>query len=135
VSGGTNSSGFWLAGRGRILGPNYGVGYFGGLTLNADGIPGKVRPWINNGSTVTRGSTFNIQQIPLPYRFQSSGVGTNLSLRVLNLTTGQLIREVPTVHHSTFTNGFVGLVFNGETETRDSYTNTVDNFLLSGTKQ
>ena len=133
VSGGTNSSAFWLGGRCEKLGDYYGVGYFGGLTLNADGIPGRSGLWINNNDTITLGPHFDMQQNPLPYRIQFSGVGTNLSLRLLNLTNGQLIQEV-NANDSTLTNGWVALGIEGWPGLVYRFTFTVDNFLATGTK-
>ena len=112
---------------------NSGTGYFGGLSLNSGGDPGLVAPWIfvpERG--YLDGAPFYIHQIPPPYRLQFSMVGTNMSFRVLRPGTGQPIREM-SWSGSTLTNGFVGLWFRGQTA-GDSYTNTVDNFFLSGTK-
>ena len=129
VTNGINESGFSLAGRGTIFSPGYAVAYFGGLTLNADYIPRRVVPWISTPSGSTRGATFDIQEIPPPYRLQFSAVGTRLSLRVLNPTTSQLIREV-SVNHSTYTQGIVGLVYDVD----QGGSITADNFFLNGTK-
>jgi len=135
---GTSSSSMWssfyLFARGYVVGPTSGNGYFGGLVLNADGIPRRIVPFILTPSGETRGATLDIAEIPPPYRLQFSVLGTKLSFRVLNPATGQLIREVPPVYHSQFTNGIVGLFFRGDSETSEGYTNTVDNFFVSGTK-
>ena len=104
------------------------------MNLNAKGVPGSVEPWIYNGSTYTNGSTFDTQQFPLPYCLQFSGVGTTISLRVVSLTTGELIRKVSLPNDSTFTEGFVGLWINGESNGNDSFTITADNFFATGTK-
>ena len=131
---GTNWSSLALVGRGKIRGPNWAEAYFGGLTLNADGIPGNVKPWMHNSQAYTYGSTFDMQQIPLPYRLQFSVVGTHLSFRVLSLTTGQLIQEMILPNDSNLTNGFVGLWISGRSNDGDSFTAAVDNFFLTGTK-
>ena len=73
-------------------------------------------------------------QYPLPYRLEFYGVGPRLSLRVLNLTTGQLIQEMVLPNELNLTNWFVGLWINGRNTAGDSFTATADNFFLSGTK-
>jgi hypothetical protein len=134
VTSSNNWSSFALVGRGHMSSTNSGTGYFGGLSLNSGGNLGLVEPWIlvpERG--YLDGTPFYIQEIPPPYRLQFSVVGTNISFRVLRATTWQPIREM-SWNASTLTNGFVGLWFNGRTDAGDSYTNTVDNFFLSGTK-
>jgi hypothetical protein len=133
VTSGTNWSAVALFGRGRVY-PSYGTAYFGGIGLNYDGIPGRVTPWIHNGSTETWGPPFDIGAFPPPYRLQFSGVGNKMSLRVVNLTTGELIREM-SFTNSAYATGIVGLWFNGRTDAGDSYTITVDNFFVTGTKR
>ena len=56
-----------------------------------------------------------MQQIPPPYRLQFSVVDTNISFRVLSLTTGQVIRQMSR-NDSNFTQGFVGVWINGRNE-------------------
>jgi hypothetical protein len=133
VTSGTNSSVFALAGRGHIYGPTSATAYFGGVSVNGDGIGGSVQPWIFDGYGYVYGQPFDSQQIPPPYRVQFSVVGTNLSLRVLNPTTGQVIREV-SGNSAKYSQGFVGLWINGRNIAGDWFTMTADNFLMSGTK-
>jgi hypothetical protein len=131
---GSNSSDFALAGRGRIISPNYGEGYFGFLTLNADGVPGRVKPSIHTPSGDTWGTAFGLQQFPLPYRLQLSVVGTNISLKVLNPATGQLIVPPVSRSSSALADGFPGLFFEGGADAGSSNRISVDNFIVSGTK-
>lgn len=134
ATSGTNWSVVTLFGRGLIISPSEGTGYFAGLSLNSGGNPGLVAPWIlvpERG--YLDGEPFYIHEIPPPYRLQFSVVGTNLSLRVLRPATGQPIREMSWSGWE-LTNGVVGLWFNGRNNAGDYYTNTVDNFFLSGTK-
>jgi hypothetical protein len=131
VTSSTNWSALALFARGKMS-PN--SGYFGGLTLNPGGTNGLMRPWLLGPERgYLYGEPFYIHEIPLPYRLQFSMVGTNMSFRVLRLATGQPIREM-SWDGWTLTNGIVGLWYNGRTEAGDSYTNTVDNFFMSGTK-
>lgn len=66
-----------------------------------------------------------------PYRIQFSGVGPQLSLKVLNPTTGELIQEV-TATDWTLTEGLAAFWTEGWANPGDSYTITVDNFLVTG---
>jgi hypothetical protein len=129
---GSNSSDFALGGRGRFVSPTYAQGYFGFLTLNADGVPGKVRPWIYTPSGGTYGTAFDLQQYPLPYRLQFSVVGTSISFKVLNPATGQLIQPVSS-SSSTLPGGFAGLWLQGGVNPGDSSGISLDNFFVSGT--
>jgi hypothetical protein len=132
VAGSTNASVLTLAGRGRITGPNSGVGYFGGLTLNHTGVLGEVQPWIYS-SDYTYGPTFDLEEFPLPYRLEFSVVGSRISFQVLSLTTGQLIRQL-SVTNSVLPTGFVGLWINGRNNPGLTFRMTADNFFMSGTK-
>jgi hypothetical protein len=131
---GSNSSDFAFGGRARFASSTYIQAYIGYLTLNADGVVGKVRPWIHTPFGETYGLAFNLQQFPLPYRLQFSVVGPRISLKVLNPLTGQLI--VPAVYASSTTlpDGFSGLWLQGAVNAGDSNSISVDNFIVSGTK-
>jgi hypothetical protein len=129
----TNLSGCYLWARGYVH-PTAGNGYFGVLFLNHDGIPGRILPMMFTPSGESRGAAFDIATFPPPYRLQFSVVGNKLSFRVLNATTGQLIREVPPMYSLTYSVGVVGLFFNADTATHDSYILTLDNFFMNGTK-
>ncbi len=137
VTSGTNWSSVLLFGRG-IIHSDWGEGYFGGLVLNYKGIPGLVEPSLAGPAGSLHGETFYLHEFPPPYRLQCSMVGTKASFRVLRVATGQLIRQLNFDVSSTpdpiLTNGIVGLWFRGRTDEHDSYTTTVDNFFLSGTK-
>jgi hypothetical protein len=133
ASSGNNSSDFALGGRGRFVSSTYAQGYFGFLTLNADGVPGRVRPWIHTPSGDTYGTAFDVQQFPLPYRLQFSAVGTQISLRVLNPATGQLIQPVSS-SPSTLPDGFTGVWLQGGGNAGETNRISLDNFFVSGTK-
>lgn len=81
VASATTKSGFSLNARARMVSTGGATTYMGGLTHNHDGIPGKVRPWIWNGSEYIRGTDFYLQDYPLPYRLQFSVVGPRLQLQ------------------------------------------------------
>lgn len=131
---GANSSDFALGGRGRIVSPTYAQGYFGFLTLNADGVPGRVRPWIHTPSGDTYGTAFDLQQFPLPYRLQYSVVGTRISFTVLNPATGQQLVPPVSASSSTLPEGFAGFWFQGWVNPGDSNKISLDNFFVSGMK-
>ena len=127
AASGTNESGFFLVGRVKLISPNEGV-YGGGLHLNDDGILGNVRLFIRARYDFIAGPTFDIQQNPLPYRVQFSVVGNTISFRVLNLTTGQLIREMSATS-SAIPSGLPALWIE-----RISSRITLDNYFVTGTK-
>jgi hypothetical protein len=133
VASGTNWNDFYIAARGVWVGPSGGYAYSGGLRLNDPG-PGSVRLWMVLSNDFVAGASFDLQQNPPPYRLQFSGVGPRLSFRVLSLTTGQILEEM-SVNHSTLPEGFVGLLlYTSPLKLSESYTITVDNFFVSGTK-
>jgi hypothetical protein len=134
ASSGNNSSDFALGGRGRFVSSTYAQGYFGFLTLNADGVAARVRPWIYTPSGATYGTAFDLHQFPLPYRLQFSAVGTQISLRVLNPATGQLIQQVSS-SSSALPDGFAGLWLQGGANAGETNRISLDNFIVSGTKQ
>jgi hypothetical protein len=130
-----SSSDFAIGARARFASPTYIKAYLGFLTLNADGVLGRVRPWISTPAGVTYGTAFNLQDYPLPYRVQFSVVGTQISLRVLNPATGQLIQEGhSSATDSTIPDGFAGLWLQGADNAGNSNHISFDNFILSGTK-
>lgn len=133
---GSNSSDFALGGRARIISSTYIKAYLGFLTLNADGVPGRVRPWISSPSGAIYGAAFDLQQYPLPYRVQFSIVGTQMWLRVLNPATGHLIvPEVRSIASDlTLLNGFAGVWLQGGVNAGDFNSISLDEFFLSGTK-
>ena len=135
VTSSNNWSSFALMGRVRFNPTSGGTGYFGGLTLNSGATNGLIEPWLLGPDPgYPAGEPFYVHQYPPPYRLQFSMVGTNMSFRVLRLATGQPIRQM-SWNGSILTNGVVGLWFNGRKNPGDYYTNTVDNFSMSGTKQ
>jgi hypothetical protein len=133
VTSGTNWLTFSLCARGHIVSTNYGYAYIGGLVLNSDGIAGKVTLWIYNGSGEVWGPTFDSGTNPPPYRLEFSVVGINLRLRVLNLTTKELIQEQALLA-TAYTAGWPGLYINSRNEDGDTYTINADNYFVTGTK-
>jgi hypothetical protein len=124
VTSTTNYSRFGLVARGP---------HGAGLLLNDAGVPGRLIPWMSYGGTVTNGVPFDISAYPPPYHLEFSGVGTKLSLRVLNLTTREIIREM-SWRESHFDTTIVGLWQIDKTGVPGSHTITVDNFFASVTK-
>ena len=103
--------------------------------MNDTGI-GDIRLFIYDGSVEVWGPSFDTGAIPPPYRLEFSGVGNptcQLRLRVLNLTTKELIRE-QTLVGTMFTEGFPALWINYADGDGDTFTITTDNFFISGTK-
>ena len=131
----TNWCCFTITGRGYFRSPTYGSGYIGGLLMNDDTGMGVIRLFIYDGSEEVWGPTFDTGAIPPPYRLEFSGVGNptcQLRLRVLNLTTKELIRE-QTLVRTTFTQGFPAFWISFP-DGDGGFTITADNFFLSGTK-
>ena len=130
---GTNWSGLGLVGKGVKFpgGDVSAVG--GGLILNSEGIPGRVRPYMGDGDYGTNGLYFRIEEFPPPYHLECSGVGSTFSLRVFSLTTKKLIREMSMVR-SVIRDGFMALWFNAPGGVAASHEITVDNYLATGTK-
>jgi hypothetical protein len=130
----SNSITVAIAARGYVE-PSWGLAYFGGLDINADGVRGTLKPWIYNPSTAayTFGTPFGSQQTPPPYRLEFSGVGAQLSLRILRPATGQVIRETSLVDGK-YTHGLISLWINGTSAAGDSFTVSTDNFFMTGTK-
>jgi hypothetical protein len=129
VTSSNNVSGFSLAGR-----RNGYAAYFGGLGLNVGGVAGKVTLFLNNGSGVlSRGATNDVQ---LPYRLQFSGVGSQLVVRLLNATTGQLIDELSATAGGAppLIKGSTALYIEGWNNPGDSFRLKADNFIMTGTK-
>lgn len=132
TTSGTNWSALGIMARGIIY-PDGGLGHAAGLRLNAYGIPGNVAPWIAYGNEQTDGLTFQTAQFPPPYRLEYSGLGPNHTLRVISLTTKELIREMSMTYPYGRTNGFMGLWINAPA-VLESHSITVDNYLATGTK-
>jgi len=136
VASGTNWSLFSIAGRIVILSPTAGIGYGGGLALNADGIAGNVQLTIFHEWHQAWGPTFDMGTNPPPYRVELSGVGKptcRLRLRVLNLTTKALIGE-QTLLATEILSGFPGIWVNKDFRTGETISITADNYFVSGTK-
>lgn len=84
------------------------VGYGGGVLLNIEGATRTVTPVLSYGGDGTLGEPFDFSQIPPPYRLEYSGLDNHFALRVINLTTQELIQEL-TWTHSARRWGFMGL--------------------------
>ena len=137
VTSGTNWSLFSIAGRIVILSPTAGIGYGGGLALNADGIAGNVQLTIFHEWHQVWGPTFDMGTNPPPYRLELSGVGNpicRLRLRVLSLTTKALIAE-QTLLATEITSGVPAIWVNKPIQAGDTLAITVDNYFVTGTKQ
>ncbi len=133
VASGTNWNRFYLAARAVWTGPGGGPAYAGGLSLNDPG-PGKVRLRTICFTSSFEGASFDFQQYPPPYRLQFSGVGTNMSSRVLSLTTGQILAEM-SVTDTNLTQGFTTLLpYSPALNASESHAITLDNYFVSGTK-
>ena len=130
VTSGANWSMIGLIARGNLA---YNWDYGGGLLLNYGGVRGRVAPDIWFYTTETFGPSFDIQQIPPPYRLQFWGVGPKLHFRVLSLTTGQILAEL-TLTHSAADQGFVCLWISAPSGGSESHSITVDNFFVTGTR-
>ncbi len=134
TTSGTNWSTLGIMARGFIPYPGGGLAFSAGLRLNAYGIPGNVAPWMAYGADpTTNGPTFQVAQFPPPYRVQYCGLGPNHTLRVISLTTGELIREMTMTKPSGRTEGFMGLWINAPAVS-ESHSITVDNYFAAGTR-
>jgi hypothetical protein len=136
VTSGTNWSLFSIAGRIVILSPTAGIGYGGGLILNADGIAGRLQLYMFHEWKEAWGPKFDMGTNPPPYRVELSGVGKptcRLRLRVLNLTTKALIGE-QTLLATEILSGFPGIWVNKDFRTGETISITADNYFVSGTK-
>jgi hypothetical protein len=133
VTSSTNWSDFGLIARGYFSPTGGGVGYGAGLILNSDGVPGRVTPFLSYGSQGSYGVPFKISEIPPPYRLEYCGIGTRFSLRLVNLTTQQLVREMSATFYGR-TTGWVGLWISAPAGVDESQNITVDNFFATGTK-
>jgi hypothetical protein len=133
TTSGTNWSTLGIMARG-IINPDGGLAYAAGLRLNAYGIPGNIALWMGYGAVTTDGPTFQTAQFPLPYRLEYSGIGSNLTLRVVSLTTKELIREMSATYPSgNRTEGFMGLWINAPA-VLESHSITVDDYFTTGTR-
>lgn len=131
VSSGTHWSAGGFVARLRL---SDGAGYGAGLMLNATGTSGSLTPWMSYGAYSTNGIPFTMEEIPPPYRLEYFAKGTEFSLRVVNLTTKQLIRQM-SMTDSSRSQGLMGIVTGAGPGTNlESHSITVDNFFLSGTK-
>ena len=83
-----------------------------------------------NGSSDTRGPSFDFKP-GTPYRFIFSGVGTRLSVELIDLELRQPAVAPLVVTDSTFSRGFVGFFMEVGTAICDM---TLDNFFVTGTK-
>jgi len=134
----TTSSTNWLSvrvyARGRFEGdpPTSGTGYFGGLVLNRQAIQGNVATVIVDGISERFGPPFNIEAKPPPYRLEFSCVGQSLRLRVLSLTTKEIIAE-QTEMGSALTEGPVGLYIRGPNNDPSTHEVILDNYFVTGT--
>ena len=96
-------------------------GYAGGFRLN----PATIGMW--DGSRGIWGPSLTYDPAA-HYRLQFSGVGRNLTLRLVNLTTGQTFEQKLTA--TAFSQGYVTLAVAAEV----GFDITVDNFFVTGTR-
>lgn len=118
---------FYIFGRGHIPIPFPGDsnGYLGIIHLNPS--PAVIGIWDGIGGH--SGPPFTYDPAAR-YRLQFSAVGTKLTVRLVNLTTGQNLEQ--TLALGTFSQGYVTLAV-GSTP-GGSYDITLDNFFVTGTK-
>jgi hypothetical protein len=109
--------------------PGLNNGYLGGVNSNFAG-KNLARLTIWTGSSGTDGALFTFKP-GAPYRLIFSGVGNQLSVAFIDLTTGQPAVETLKVTDSTFSQGFVGLWIEAG---QGQYDVTLDNFFVTGTK-
>ncbi len=103
--------------------PGNSNAYLGGFRVN----PARMQIW--TGSAPVAGPSFTYDPAAA-YRLQLSAVGVDLTLRLVNLATGQILEQRLT--DATFSQGNVMLWV--EAAPGGSYDLTVDNFFVSGTK-
>lgn len=104
----------------------------GGLLLNRSGVRGKVQTFIG-AETEIWGPDFTIEAKPPPYRLEFSGMGPNLQLRVLSLTSKELIAQQTLTHYLPLTKGVVGLWVRGPNNDPTTHEAILDNFFVTGT--
>lgn len=108
--------------RGTILDPLPGSnGYIGQLRLD------RIATWLGDHGV----PVFFTYDPAAHYRLQFSAVGTNLTLRLVNLTTGQTIEQ--TLTDVTFSQGYVALTL-PQMAPGQTFDITLDNFFVTGTK-
>lgn len=103
--------------------PGNSNAYLGGFHLN----PTKLGMW--DGANHFDGPVLTYDPAAA-YRLHFSAVGPNLVLRVVNLTTGQIVEQGLTNYR--FSQGYVTLAV--EAEPGKSFDITLDNFFMTGTK-
>jgi hypothetical protein len=133
TTSGNNWSTMSIVTRGRILGPNAGNGYIGGLVLRQATNQVEINLFIWDGGAEVWGPTFNMEEFPPPYRVEFSQVGPNMQLRVLQLPTRAVLGE-QALTNTTFTSGWVGLWVNTPENVPESHEIIADNFFVTATK-
>lgn len=118
------------------VGSNVGIGILGRLTLwepvpDCNGYMGqlylnRISPWIYDHG-VPLNFTFNPYA---QYRLQFSALGTHVTVRLLNLVTGEIIEQQVTDNH--FTQGHVGLIL--PMKAQQPFDITLDNFIMTCVK-
>jgi hypothetical protein len=105
--------------------------YLGSMQVNPAGVPGTAQLVLFDGSgdrsvpgsfSITAGKA---------YRLQFSAVANQLTIRLVDLTNGQTVKEGQ-IQDSNYTQGRVALWVN--TRGSSAYARTVDNFFVTGTK-
>lgn len=123
-----------LAIAGRVEGSHSGgltAMYLGRIRVNSGGVPGKAQLDFFDGSEGRPlPGTFDITA-GRAYRLQFWAVGSQLNIRLVDLSDGQTVKE-GYIQDSRHTQGRVALWVNTRGST--SYTRTVDNFYMIGTK-
>ncbi|HOX02346.1 MAG TPA: hypothetical protein P5555_00820 [Candidatus Paceibacterota bacterium] len=118
------------------VGSNVGIGILGRLTLwepvpDCNGYMGqlylnRISPWIYDHG-VPLNFTFNPYA---QYRLQFSALGTHVTVRLLNLVTGEILEQQVTDNH--FTQGHVGLIL--PMKAQQPFDITLDNFIMTCVK-
>jgi hypothetical protein len=121
-----------IIGRGVYYDANSGNGFIGSLVLNPSGVKGKVQLQFWDGGTTIFGPSFTYQ-MGTPYRLQFSAVGRNLLIRVLNLQTMEVVKEMK-YSSSAFQKGGICLWVGTQESVRQTHEIILDNFFATGTK-
>lgn len=109
--------------------PGNGRGYLGGVLPHAAGT-NRARLTVYNSSSAIDGEVFTFKP-GTPYRLIFSGIGQRLSVKFIDLNTGQPAVKTHEVTDSTFSQGPVGLWIEAG---QGMYDATLDNFFVTGTK-
>jgi hypothetical protein len=105
--------------------------YLGSMQVNPAGVPGTAQlVFFDGGADRPVPGTFSITA-GKAYRLQFSAVGSQLTIRLVDLTDGRTVKD-GYIQDSRHTQGRVALWVN--TRGSSAYARTVDNFFVTGTK-